>query len=595
MLRSHLCIAWTLALLCGCSASIPVTHMKGGKTPEKGEGVLLTLPRTVLTLNYSVSAKTFSAGEWTQEIEACEDAVAKWSKAETAAQDACAYPEDATSTPCGNTPVDRKKARDNAVAARHLIPPTCAKAQELGLSSRRLSRSSSALACPNDGGNDEFRSMFDKDSFAVTASGETDPKHVYWVSTPVRTFGDAQVDVSYTERGVVSGAKVTSSNPFLGFAVDVAGIAVRSALSGFGGGATDKSVAELMSPSASNSPRPCFTLNVTSCEVYAKALIEFEALLKEKLDKAATASAGNYDAHLKLIDAGIETQRQAFTGSVDIKPSPKTLRWLPPDADTADKGCGTTELGASEYQGRCSTITIPACRVTDGVIAAAKKPVYRLTFQARTTKVSEEWLAVAKATLVDTNESADNDVAVDLGNDKCKKGMDEDKSEVRDGATVSVADGSDNDRSNYGRRDDRGFPYRVPAIAEVTVTTTRHVDKDVECDKGTASGAMIPAQLAIAQYGLVGRLTPRAGGRKGTVEAKYFETGALQSVSVVREGQDPAPILDPIKEALQPKSSPSELDLLKAQKDYLEAQKAICVAAASLNTTPPDFCKLTGE
>lgn len=531
------------AALSACSMSIPVTKISKD-VAAKREGTLLILPRTALTLKYNTSEKTFTAGRWVGETEACEDDAAEVADLrEKALLASCKENAPNPSATC-------KSAWDAATQARSSLKDSCIAIAELELNSKRPSRPPGKVVCTGDGTDTEFRRSFDVKSLAVTSAPIPDPEQVYWVETPARLFGDTEVAMSYTATGTVSGAKSAASNPYVAFAVDVAGIGINSLLGASLGGGGGNPLAMLSGSGLKPKPRTCRTLlDATECKALHHELDALRTLVESEAEFIPGVSANELtQAVLAARAANIARVRATFEGAIMIEDSAASLSWIPAASDrtktkiTFPDECRNQRKDDQEWRnGDCIVHSVCAD------VEANPYPMQKLSFGARRGKQGAELASVIATTL-----------------------------------NATAVGGKD------ARKKDRGFPYRVAIQSEViaTVATCASASCDAPIEK-----SMPVTQAQIAQFGEVGFLAPRAGGQNGTIEAKYFvDTGALDSLSIKGTGANPAPILDPIKSALTPTSTP-ELDPMQAEKDRLELLQAICAAAADVNEPLPDFCR----
>jgi hypothetical protein len=527
-----------LAALTACSISIPVTKVSKDGAAE-GEGTLLILPQTSLTLKYNTTEKTFTAGRWTGEVEACEDDTTKLADLRKTAQLAnCKENDPAPSTVC-------KTHWDAANNARAGLKDSCVVIAELDLGSKRFSRPPGANVCTGDGTDSEFRRSFDVKSLAVSAVPVPDPDQVYWVETPARLFGDTEVGMTYTASGTVSGAKSAASNPYVAFAVDVAGIAVQSFIGASfgGGGAAAPAALALARP-----PKTCRTLlDAKECKALHDELDVLIALYKSEAQLVrGTAANEATQALLAAKKIDIAKTRAKFEGGIETEESAASLSWIPPASDRnraelafPEKCINQREKGSAVQNGDCIEHSVCADAGADPF------PKQKLSFGARRGKEGAELASVIVPTL-----------------------------------NATAVGGED------ARKKDRGFPYRAAIQSEVIATVATYASAG---STAPTEKSMPVAQAQVAQFGEVGFLAPRAGGKNGSIEAKYFvDTGALDTLSITGVGADPAPILDPIKNALSPRP---ELDPMQAEKERLELLQAICVAAADVNEPLPDFCK----
>lgn len=438
--------------------------------------------------------------------------------------------------------VDRRAFNGTSVDAT--APRSCRRMFELDLASKRLSGKSS---CPADAFDSETRHGIDPKTLAVSAAPVPDPAHVYWVATPARWLGYVDVLVKYTSTGTVDGVKSVASNPWSDFAVNVASSVLKAAITG--GGSDDKpglsegaaKVPDCVSPDPKKpkvyvpgllSKAACAELHVDLNQLYAVA--------QERNLIVTTSSNSSIDAQIALADALIDARKALFEGKKSKVATPKSVPWIP--ALESDPASG--KLLTYEHV----KMDVPAVSVCGNGY-----PVERLE---PTAKMSESGKAIHAA---------------------------------MEPALVASSAGF--------KRDDRGFPYRVPVETSVELRVLKCDPNPAAPIKGGAaelckSGDPITKPMTIAQFGGVGRLTPRAGGRKGTIEVDYnADTGALVSVQVVGEGSDPKPITDVLQAKLNPPPGPSAMDLLKAEKDRLEAMAAICKAYLTLAAEAPAYCQ----
>lgn len=531
MMNAQAIIALVLiSTLTACSMAIPVTKVTDA-APAEGEGTLLILPRTALTLNYTTVAKTFAAGQWTSEVDACA----------ASDKDVKALEIRAILLGCNTAKQDADQCKEIFKDSR--IFNSCIEIADLGLSSKRLSKPKEGKVCPSDGTDSEFRRSFALKTMAVTGAPVPDPDQVYWVETPARMFGDTQVAVSYTAAGTIAGAKSVSSNPFVAFGTEIAGIALKSFL-GVAGGEGD----------GEKTAWTCMKVSGAECVALRADLKTLRSQIESEEKFLANISKDSPSSQVLLAAKQAQTAktRAVFEGVVKTEEKADSVTWIPASADRL--------LPKVAESKECVKLDDPDKPVPNGscieqLVCAgeedAKPPAYpleRLHFHARRAQAGAALATVITPTLDST----------------------------------AVGD-------THSRMKKRGFPYRAPIQSEANARVVRYSQKSAGEVESELVGSMPAARLAVAQFGEIGFLAPRAGGKSGTIEAKYFiDTGALETLSIQGVGADPAPILDPIKAALTPTP---EADPMKAEKDRLETLKAICVAAAALNDPLPDFCK----
>lgn len=525
--------AWVIIalLLAGCSASIPVRKLSGGAAPE-AEGTLLVLPRTELLLKYNEVKTDFSPARWTSEVEECRSRFGITSE---------------SSRLHGSIP-------DASLS--------CLRLHDLGLYTKRPSLGKDALKCPSDTANSEKRAAIDMSSVALTASPVPDPDQVYWVETPARWLGDADVTLKYTSQGTVSGAKSVATNPWSNFAVDLAGFAIKGLVPLAGG-------SEANGQSAAGGLSRCVKLSdkassdqsdagdaedakseLTPCGEFHAELNELILAVGSRLDALKNFPGSETDKLLANLDADIDARRARFEGNIKKTATAHTMVWHPDPAAAVSAACAAEPSSTACLTSLVSpkeTEAIAACPGTSNDPNNHVSPLYRIHVSAQVTEAGMRMR---------------NTLAIPLN------------------ASTAGFDG--------GSKKDRGLPYRAPVATEVS--TQLHV-KANQAACFVRKGEETKASIPIAQFGTLGRLTPRAGGRKGTIDVVYFaDTGALTSVQVAGEGSDAKPITDALQSRLTPASEPSELDILKAEKDRIEAMATICASYASLAAPAPDYC-----
>lgn len=438
--------------------------------------------------------------------------------------------------------VDRREF--NGTSAGATAPRSCRRMFELDLASKRLSGKS---ICPADTFDSETRFGIDPKTLAVSGAPVPDPAHVYWVATPARWLGYVDVTVKYTSTGTVDGAKSVASNPWSDFAVNVASSVLKAAIAG--GGSDNKPRLSKAGADAHECVRPDpdkpqvyvpDLLSEAECKELHVDLQQLYALAQERNLIVTTSSNSSIDAQIALADALIDARKALFEGKKTKVATPKSFPWIP----ALEREPGSGKLLTHEHVKK----DVPAVHV-----CGAGYPSERLEPAAKMSASGKAIHAALEPALVASSAGF--------------------------------------------KRSDRGFPYRVPVDTSVEMQivkcklTPAPTDKDppVEvCENGDPT----TNPMTIAQFGGVGRLTPRAGGRKGTIEVDYnAETGALVSVQVVGEGSDPKPITDVLQAKLNPPAGPSPMDLLKAEKDRLEAMAAICKAYLTLAAEAPAYCQ----
>ncbi len=439
--------------------------------------------------------------------------------------------------------VDRR-AFNGTMSADAAAPRSCRRMFELDLASKRLSGKSS---CPADTFDSETRHGIDPKTFAVSGAPVPDPAHVYWVATPARWLGYVDVLVKYTSTGTVDGAKSVASNPWSDFAVNVASSALKAAITG-GGSDNKPRLAQITDDvpdcvsSIHGQPQKGEPgmLSDAACKELHVDLDQLYAVAQERNLIVTTSSNSSIDAQIALADALIDARKALFEGKKSKVPTPRSFAWIP-------------ALERDPKSGKLLTFEHAKKDVPAVSVCGAGYPTERLEPVA---KMSESGKAIHAA---------------------------------MEPALVASSAGFN--------RNDRGFPYRVPVDTSVEMRimkcepapATTAGDGPKEVCKG---GDPTTNTMTIAQFGGVGRLTPRAGGRKGTIEVDYnADTGALVSVQVVGEGSDPKPITDVLQAQLNRPAGPSPMDLLKAEKDRLEAMAAICKAYLTLAADAPAYCQ----
>ena len=141
----------------------------------------------------------------------------------------------------------------------------------------------------------------------------------------------------------------------------------------------------------------------------------------------------------------------------------------------------------------------------------------------------------------------------------------------------TVAEAALSDRSWNPRQDGDGDLFRTSQPTTGAPTAS--------CSE---SAKPVDAAFPIPQFGWVGRLAPKAGGRKATFDVDYcVDTGELVSVQVAGEGSVAKPILDALFSRLAGEAKPTELDTLKAEQARVTALKTICEAYAALKAEKP--------
>lgn len=540
-------------LLSACSASIPVTPIGKESAPDH-EGTLLVLPRTSLTVKYDVVTTTFNAGKWTDELERCEKLLDLDGNGEITVEDRRKFRD-----------LDTKKsdfATDSALKANEKVDAralSCLKFIELELASKRFPGKAD---CKDDSFDKESRKGIDAKSVAITSAAVPDPEHVYWVSTPARWLSGVEVLVKYTPAGTVDGAKSTATNPWSDFAVNATASVLKTAL---GGAGSDNKVHLATSADAPL----CVESNVTlesgappilssaACKELHEDLEQLKKLSGERNSLLTTPGNPDIEAQVAQLDTLIDGRKAMFQGTTSKETESKSTKWIP-ELQRNDEG----QLESHSH----SNPEAPTVAVCNG----EEIPRSSLRSWAEMTAVGVESHNAWEKSLIASS-----------------KGF----------------------RKNFGSKS-RGFPYRVPVetLVSAVIKTCKLPSKDAkvvekceladntESDCECSDGKPAEAALAVAQFGGVSHLTPRAGGRKGTIEVDYNgDTGALVSVQVAGEGSDPKPITDVLQGGLQsklnPPAKPSEMDRLKQDKDRFEAMAAICTAYANLAAEAPDYCK----
>ena len=542
MYRQTAGITALCGMLLGCSASIPVTQVEKGVVP-KGEGTLLILPRTTLSLKYNVVTSTFTAGRWTEEVDACHASIAA------------------------------AKSKSSVRAALDSLKDSCKELLELGLSTKRPSKIDKTLACPDTDSKDtESRTSINAGSLSVAAGSQPDPDHVYWVETPSRWLGSADVTVKYLANGTVDGAKTVVTNPWADFTVELAGMAVRGALFGAGGA---KKALQDRCVVLSEDKNPTDPKIKSDCELFFSELADLRTQVQSK--QAVMGSmilAPGFEVQMRLLDERIAQMRAQFEGEVETKSAAKVVNWIPPASDTGagllDAKCGlstpvecivdtekaTASLNCSAGIARVAVCPAPATG------DASEWPAQELRLGALRDKDAEVLLKSVEDTLCVSRSGSFGD----------------------DGKSRCVADPTKEATSNAKR----GFPYRFALQSDVVAKVLKCKNSGAD---GDAAGAMATTSLPIAQYGKVGRLTPRAGGRTGTIDVTYYgDSGTLKTVQVISAGSDPKPITDALKERLTPTPAPTDLEILQAEKQRVEAMAAICASYAKLTDRAPSYC-----
>lgn len=531
---------WVAVLLSGslvaCSASIPVTKLNS-ETPPDNEGTLLALPRTTLTVKYNVVTSTFTIGKWTDELETC--------------QEKLGFSDDTSLSERRIRLMDPDLAR------------SCVALYDLGLMTKRPSRVKNADACWDKGNNSETKNSIDPTTLAVTSAASPDPDQSYWVSTPSRWLGDVDVLVKYTSTGSVDGVKASATNPWSDFAVNVASVAIKGAIPGIGAHSDSASCAEIAGRNCRDSGvLLCQVLTGENCKEFLKDLEDLKKFSGELYQAAMLGAGPGFDKQIELFETRVKAQRTLFEGTITTKIRPKTENWIPPsligatgpipqgcrralsvDANTLDGdpkdapwSCAMTQ---SVFEKVCSA---------NGDTPAADYPREQLRAAAWITTAG----GLSQKAYASTLEASRN--------------------------------GYDGDATD---KDARGFPYRVPVETYVSAVVRKCANESTCSLKGN----MTPVAMSVAQYGEIGRLTPRAGGRKGVIEIDYnADTGALTSVQVTGEGSSAKPITDVLQAKLT-ETEPSALDAIKAEKERVEALASVCKAFASLSAEPPDYCK----
>ena len=517
----HQVVAWGLMslVMVGCSASIPVRKLETGKAPDR-EGTLLVLPQTELLVKYNEVRTSFSPARWSEEVEAC------------------------------RTRLNISPDSSRSYGAFPAAALSCRRLHDAGIYTKRPSLAKNSTTCPFDKPESEERSVIDASSVVVTANAVPDPEQVYWVETPARWLGDADVTVKYTAQGTVSGAKAVATNPWSNFAVDLAGLAIKGALPLVGGSDSPKTTKNVtsgrcivLSDGPAGGPKGAAATS-TPCD-------EFHAELTELLEAAGTrgTTLSNHAGPdpqklLTILDEDIETRRARFEGHVKKTTTARTLTWQPkaPPAVSAECAKEPESAGCSAaFTLTKGSLTVPTCPGTSNDPAQHVSPLHKLVISARITEAGMRMR---------------NNFAAPL-------------------AASAAGFGS-------RARNDRGFPYRSPIATEVSTQLWVKTADTTFAGKGEPTHVTLP----IAQFGSVGRLTPRAGGRKSTIDVVYFaDTGALTSIQVTGEGSDSKPITDAILSRL-----PSEVDALKAEQAKVEAMAAICTSYAALAAPAPDYC-----
>jgi len=528
MIRTVLASVMSGSMLVACSASIPVTRIGAGKAP-KHEGTLLVLPRTALTLKYNVTSATYTAGTWTDEVETCGKLLAF----------------DEKTTP------DARRAR----LGDPQLPPSCSRLHDLGLESKRPSLAPNAVACSDAGRNTETRTSIDGTTVSVVSAALPDPDQVYWVATPARWLGDVDVTVKYTPIGTIDGAKAMATNPWSDFAVNVTGMALKAALPGIGS-----------APARSGAKKPpdgCAVLAPAECAAFNVDLDDLKKYVGERYQAAMLGAGPGFEKQMEVFDTRVKAQRALFEGSISARVTPKSVTWFP----SARTGKDAVPANCRHALASDKTVTDGSPLDADWSCALAPEPFERVcpspdgTLPApdfpRDVLAASAWITAAGGL-----------------------------------SRQSYSPALDASRAGFDRKEDdrdaRGFPYRMPV--ETVVGAALRTCTDTKTCKGR--GAMAPSALAIAQYGELGRLTPRAGGRKGTIEVKYYaDSGALTTVQVSGEGSSAKPITDVLQAKLTPAADPSAMDVLKAEKERVEALSAVCKAYLNLSAEPPDYCK----
>ena len=529
------CTTWgyaiVISLLTGCSASIPVTKLNG-TTPPKWEGLLLTLPRTALTVKYNVVATTFTVGKWTDEVESCQTYL-NFSDTTTPAQ-------------------RRAKLADIATAE------SCVLLNEIGLETKRPSFPSDAIKCGDAGAATEKKTNIDAGTLAITGAPTPDPNHMYWVSTPSRWLSDVDVLVKYTQLGTIDGAKSIATNPWSDFAVNVTSMALKATLPGIGSPPT-RNAAPVGAP-----PPQCRLLLPSECKEFMKDLDDLKSFVGQGYQAAQLSAGPLFDKQMELFDARVKAQRVLFEGMIATKTTAKTALWFPEEQveSATSAHCraalaanATPQYGEPRDAGWTCWSTFDQFEtICPSLTRGRPAPAY-----PREEVHSAAWVTAAGVA-------------------------------SRSGFGLALME-SVKGFKRHGTDSARGFPYRMPVDTQASALV-RRCSKDVtQATVCTPRGAPTTVSLAVAQYGQLGRLTPRAGGRKGTIEVDYnADTGGLTTVQVTGEGSNPKPITDVLQSKLTPAPEPTEMDMLKAEKERIEALAAVCKAYASLSAEAPDYC-----
>ena len=141
----------------------------------------------------------------------------------------------------------------------------------------------------------------------------------------------------------------------------------------------------------------------------------------------------------------------------------------------------------------------------------------------------------------------------------------------------------------YGSDKDKGWPTRIPTLANIQIASCA---KD-GCKEGDFKTV---AETGIAQFGPVVRLPARTGGRSSNISATYSALGSLTKLEVDQEGQAATPIFTALNTALTPSPEqvqPTEIQTLNAQVALIKARQELCKliygadAKACLSANPP--------
>lgn len=493
----------------------------------KQEGTLLVLPRTELVLAYDQVKTSYTPGIWTAELQRC-----KASFGVSAAMPAREF---------------------ESKIANTKVPYSCLAIYKLGLDVARYDDARKQACSGDDPVKGWTRHSIGSQSLKLSAIPVRDPDNVYWVETPVRWLSAVDVTVKYGPAGTVDGAKTVATNAWSDFAVKAFGAALNTALpAGSGGPDAEKK----------SSGRPACTLSRKDdktdneiCVSISKELSDLSEAKTELVTLIAGAPGASFDKQVELLTARIKDYEALFEGGLKKTVTSKRTTWIPSKKEDAPCIAGT---GPSDS---------PRCR-------------------------NRKLLAQSHVWLCGNGFRQDPATGRDLYQGLVLEGWVDESAEAEQ-KLAAIAEKSAAGFSSAGNNR-RGLPYRIVPRTRVKANTqicTYKTDAREEIPQCADGAKPIDEVLPVPQYGWIGRLAPKAGGRKATLDVDYnADTGELVSVQVAGEGSDPAAIQDALLSRIKEDKKPTELDALAAEKERVVLLKDICLAYASLSAEKPTFC-----